>query len=107
MKPITIPENPYIKADNSSVAINYQGQSHKLQIHNIANVYLKKSKMTYIPSFMNTMFSYYEKRYKLYIRTNDSSEIRIKVKAGERQYFLGLISHIRNEKARIATSLAS
>lgn len=99
-------ETPYIKADGDQIAINYNGQKHNLPIDNIANVYLKKKKRAFIPAFMNTVISLYDKRYKLYIRTDDSHEISIKVKPEEKAHFINLISHIRKAKAQKRISVA-
>lgn len=99
------PDNPFIKVSPESVSINYNGQNHSMAIEDIENVYLKKTKMNYIPSFINTIVPL-EKRYKLFIRTNDSKELKIKIKAAEKQHFINLVFHIRKEKANLNKSVA-
>ncbi len=99
MKTLTLSqENPFIKVKNENIKINYKGQNYHFEIEEIMSVYLKKSKMNYIPAFMSPIFSTLGKRYKLYIRKNDSTETQIRISPSEKKYFIGLISHIKGLK---------
>ncbi len=102
-----IPENAYVKIHDEAIDISFHGKKYLIGIDNIRKMYLKKKKNIFFPAFMGIMVSHYDKNYRLYIRTEDEQEIKIGLKAYERQYFLGLISFIRNLKAKNEPGIAS
>lgn len=102
-----MPENAYVKIYDEAIAISFNGKTYTIGIDNIRKMYLKKKKNTFFPAFMGMMVSHYDKSYKLCIRTEDEQEIKISLKADERQYVLGLISFIRQLKAKNKPGIAS
>ena len=104
----TFHQIPHVKIyDDSAVGIDTDGKKYLISLDNIRKIYIKKRKTTYFPSFMGMIMFHYEKRYRLHIRTEDEQEIKIPVKAEERQHFIDMISFVRKLKSKKEATLAS
>jgi hypothetical protein len=89
--------NPYVSVTSDAVDICYRNNNCHLPVKKIKKMYLKR-KTGYWSNFAHSLLFMPDKSYKLYIRTDDN-EISFTVKPFERQYFIGLISWIRNRAA--------
>lgn len=92
----TLPNNPYVNVHDKIVDISYRKKSCSLPLQNIRKMYLSKKKTGTWSSFPGAMLFLPDNSYRLHIRTEDDNEITFTVKSFERQYFIGLISWIRN-----------
>ena len=85
-------DNPYVTLQNKVIIIRCHKKIYRIDVEDINKMYLKKRKGSLFGLILD------DNSYNLHIRTGENKETIIRIKAFERQYFLGLISYIRNLK---------
>ncbi len=90
--------NLYVRIKNKELDIHYRKKQYKVHLDKVIKMYLSKNKShLWIPGiqrFLPTEFT-------LCILTSDNEEIRMGVRASEKDYFIKPIAIIRNMKSKI------
>ncbi|RZJ30597.1 MAG: hypothetical protein EOO48_04530 [Flavobacterium sp.] len=88
--------NPYVNVHDMTVDISYRKKNCSLPLRSIRKMYISKKKLGSWSSIPGAMHLLPDNAYQLHIQTADNNEITFSVKSFERQYFIDLISWIRN-----------
>ncbi|HEX8269373.1 MAG TPA: hypothetical protein VF581_05735 [Flavobacterium sp.] len=97
MATVTLPfKNPHVTLKNEVIDINYRSKKYKIALDNVSKIYLSRRRSNYLSAMFGNLLLMSNAQFKLYIHTKDNNSVSIEVLDHEKQYFVNLISRVRN-----------
>lgn len=87
-------DNSFVTIKNQELDIHYRQNNLVVDLDSVSKIYLTKKKSRY-ETWMPILRRFLDTEYNLCIRTRDNKEIRIDVKASEKQFFIEPIAMVR------------
>ncbi|RZJ36028.1 MAG: hypothetical protein EOO51_03040 [Flavobacterium sp.] len=87
-------DNSFVTIKDQELDIHYRQNNFVVDLHSVSKMYLTKKKSRY-EAWIPILRRFMDPEYNLCIRTRDNKEIRMDVKASEKQFFIEPIAVVR------------